>query len=253
MNKWMVVLLISLTSQICNAQSANYWLSEAQKFAKKNGINIPTNLPASAGLSNADVVKGLKEALTQGAGKGSDKVSKLDGYFKDAAIKILMPPDALKAEKKLRELGLGHIADKAILSINRAAEDAAVKAKPIFVTAITQMTFNDAMSILKGPQNAATEYLKRTTNAKLVSAFKPVIENSLQKVNATKYWADLINTYNKLPLVQKINPDLSGFVTDKAIQGIFMKVADEEKNIRVNPAARVTAILQKVFGSLTKK
>jgi hypothetical protein len=198
-------------------------------------------------VSTEEVAAGLKEALTQGISKGADLVSKADGYFKNPSIKILFPPDVKKVETKLRAVGMGSEVDKFILSLNRAAEDAATEAKPIFITAIKQMTIQDAWNILKGADNAATLYLNKTTSAPLKDKFMPIVKASLEKVNATKYYADLINSYNKIPLVQKVNPNLDEYATDKAIEGLFFMIAEEEKNIRKNPAARTSALLQKVF------
>jgi hypothetical protein len=200
-------------------------------------------------FTSAEIGEALKEALTNGISKGSDLVSQVDGYFKNPAIKLPFPPEAKKAEARLRQMGMGNEVDKFILTLNRAAEDAAKESKPIFVSAIKQMTIQDAAGILKGQPDAATQYLKRTTSSPLKDKFKPVVKNSLEKVNATKYYADLINTYNKVPLVQKMNPDLDEYATDKAIEGLFIMIAQEEKNIRNNPAARTTELLRKVFGS----
>jgi hypothetical protein len=203
----------------------------------------------SGELSSAEIAEGLKEALTNGISKGADLVSKIDGYFKNPEIKIPFPPEAKKAEDKLRQMGMNDQVDKFILTLNRAAEDAATEAKPIFVTAIKQMTIQDAAGILKGQPDAATQYLKRTTSIPLKDKFKPVVQNSLNKVDATKYYSDLINTYNKIPLVQKMNPNLDDYATDKAIEGLFVMIAKEEKNIRSNPLARTSDLLKKVFGS----
>lgn len=200
-------------------------------------------------LSSEEIAEGLKEALTNGISKGSDLVSQVDGYFKNPEIKLPFPPEAKKAEEKLRQMGMGAEVDKFVLTLNRAAEDAAKEAKPIFVTAIKSMTIQDAAGILKGQPDAATQYLKRTTSSPLKDKFKPVVQSSLSKVNATKYYADLINTYNKIPLVQKMNPNLDDYATDKAIEGLFTMIAKEEKNIRQNPGARTSELLKKVFGS----
>jgi hypothetical protein len=257
MKKIIILVVAFLLHESLFAQNIGSILNQANAYAKKHGIKVP-NLPSggtAAGakpLSNEEIVKGLKEALTQGTSKSTEQVSKVDGFLKDAAIKVLIPPDARKAEVKLRELGLGSLADKVIVSINRASEDAAIKAKPIFINAITSMSIQDAMGILKGPNTAATDYLKRTTTNQLTAAFQPSIKQSLDKVNATKYWADFMNTYNRLPLVQKINPDLASFVTQKAMEGIFLKISEEEKNIRQNPIARTTDILKRVFGYIFK-
>lgn len=200
-------------------------------------------------LSKEEVGEGLKEALTNGVSKGSDLVSQLDGYYKNPEIKIPFPPEVKQVETKLRQIGMGSEVDKFIESLNRGAEDAAKEAKPIFVSAIKQMTIQDAWGILKGENDAATKYLSRTTSPLLTEKFKPVIQNSLNKVNATKYYSDLVNTYNKIPLVQKVNPNLDDYATEKAIQGLFVMVAKEEKNIRTNPGARTSELLKKVFST----
>lgn len=200
-------------------------------------------------LSTEEVAAGLKEALTNGASKGSDLVSQVDGYFKNAEIKIPFPPEVQKVETKLRQMGMGDQVDKFVLALNRGAEDAAKEAKPIFVTAIKQMTIQDAWSILKGEDDSATQYLKRTTTTQLTEKFKPVIQKSLEKTNATKYYKDLVTTYNKIPMVQKVNPNLDDYATEKAISGLFVMVAKEEKSIRDNPTARTTELLKKVFSA----
>ncbi len=199
-------------------------------------------------LTSAEVGEGLKEALINGISKGSDLVSQADGYFKNPEIKIPFPPDVKKVEDKLRQIGLGSEVDKFVMTLNHGAEDAAKEAKPIFITAIKQMTIQDAFAILKGQPDAATEYLKRTTSAQLKEKFKPVIQNSLNKVSATKYYGDIVTRYNSIPLVQKVNPDLNDYATDKAIEGLFLMIAKEEKNIRENPVARTTDLLKRVFG-----
>lgn len=202
----------------------------------------------NGGLSTTEIASALKQALEVGAQNSSSKLSAVDGFFKDAAIKILLPAEAQKVEKTLRDLGMSSLVDKAILSVNRAAEDAAKSAAPIFIDAIKTITIQDALGILKGGDFAATNYLKTKTTTALTSAFKPVIESSLSKVGATKYWGDVFNAYNKFA-TNKINPDLSGFVTEKAIGGIFYQVSLEEQKIRKDPVARVTDLLKKVFGS----
>lgn len=207
--------------------------------------NVSTS---SSNLTEEEVAKGLKEALTRGVEKGVDQLSKPDGYFKDLAIKIPLPPEAQNVEEKLRKMGQGQKVDDAIESINRAAEDAANGAKDIFVTAITSMSLTDAMGILKGEKNAATAYLEKTTRSSLFEKFKPVIKSSLEKVGATKHWNTLFTTYNKIPMVQKVNPDLEEYATNKAIDGLFVQIAKQEKEIRDNPAARVSDLLKKVFG-----
>ena len=158
-----------------------------------------------------------------------------------------MPEEALQVESKLRKLGQGSKVDAMIESMNRAAEDAASSSKELFVSAIKNLNVNDAMSILKGEDNAATVYLSSETRIQLIVKFKPIIKTSLDKVGATKHWTTVFNTYNKIPMVQKVNPDLVGYATDKAIDGLFIQIAKEELEIRKNPAARVTDLLKKVF------
>lgn len=203
----------------------------------------------TTGITEEDAVKGIKEALVKGTTNGVEITSKLDGYFKNPEIKIPFPPEAKNIEEKLRALGFGDKVDEVVLTINRAAEDAATAAKPIFISAIRNMTVNDAINIVKGEKNAATSYLRNKTTPELINQFKPKIQVSLDKVNATKYWGDAINTYNKIPLVQKMNPDLAQYVTEKAIEGLFVMIAKEEERIRKDPAARTTEILRKVFGN----
>lgn len=199
-------------------------------------------------LTNTDIIGGLKEALITGTERGLNKLSSADGFFRDAAIKILMPEEAKKAEQTLRNFGLGKQVDNAILSMNRAAEDASKSAVPIFVNAIKQMNIQDAMGILKGGDFAATNFLKSKTTAELTAAFRPVIGQSLNKVNATQYWNTVFTSYNKFSS-NKVNPDLTAYVTEKALAGIFYQVGLEEQKIRKDPAARTTGLLKQVFGS----
>ena len=198
-------------------------------------------------LSTNDIASGLKEALSIGTQNSSSRLSAVDGFFSNAAIKILMPEEAKKVETTLRNIGLGSLVDKAVLSINRAAEEASKSASPIFVNAIKEMTITDAMGILKGGDYAATDYFKGKTTAPLTSAFRPVIENALKKTDATKYWSDVFTAYNKFTS-KPINTDLAGYVTEKSLSGIFYEVSLEEQKIRKDPAARVTELLKKVFG-----
>ncbi len=200
-------------------------------------------------LSTDDIAAGLKEALENGTSKGADLVSQLDGYYKNPEIMIPFPAEVKQVEARLRQIGLGSEVDKFVESLNRAAEDAAKEAKPIFIAAIKQMTIQDALSILKGNDDAATQYLNRTTSPLLKEKFMPVVRESLSKVNAARYYTDLVTKYNKIPLVQKVNPNLDEYATEKAIQGLFVMIAKEEKNIRKNPLARTSDLLKKVFGS----
>jgi hypothetical protein len=176
-------------------------------------------------------------------------VSKLDGYFSNPEIKIPFPENARTVESKLRALGLGSQVDDVILSLNRAAEDAAKSAQPIFVSAITGMNISDALQIVSGKNDAATQYLARTTTPELKAKFTPVIKTSLDRVDATRLWAELITAYNQIPFVNRQNPDLTAYVTEKAISGLFVMIAKEELKIRQNPVARTTELLKKVFGN----
>jgi hypothetical protein len=203
---------------------------------------------SSGGLTEKDAADGIKEALTNGTGEAVKLVSATDGFFGNPEIKIPFPQDAKIIETKLRQVGLGSKVDEAILSINRAAEDAGKEAKPIFISAVKNMTVKDAVNIVKGGDNAATMYLKQSSTAELSTKFQPVIKASLDKVSATKYWEDLIKAYNKIPMVQKMNPNLTQYVTDKAIDGLFVMVAKEELKIRKDPKAQTSALLKKVFG-----
>ncbi len=200
-------------------------------------------------LTNAEIISGLKEALKVGIDNGASQASAVNGFFGNAAIRILMPPEARKVEDALRTIGLGAEVDKFILALNRSAEDAARKSKPIFWSAITSMTISDAVGILNGPDTAATAYLRRTSGNELYKAFYPVVDSTLRLNRATNYYADIVNTYNRIPLVQKVNPDLKQYATNKAIDGLFHLVAEEEKKIRRDPVARVSEILRRVFGS----
>lgn len=199
-------------------------------------------------LSTSTIANGLKEALRVGTERGTAKLSSPDGFFKDAAIKILMPEEAKKVEQRLRGIGMGKQVDNAILSMNRAAEDASKSATPIFINAVKQMTIQDAAGILKGGDFAATNYLKGKTTNNLTEAFRPVIEQSLAKVNATKYWNTIFSAYNQFSL-QKVNTDLSAYVTEKALEGIFHEIGLQEQKIRKDPMAQTTELLKKVLES----
>lgn len=233
-----ITLVFVLLIAACTTTQINQTIGEVNKA-----------LGGQQPLTTAEVAEGLKEALIKGVSTGSDLVSQADGYFKNPEIKIPFPPDVKRVEDRLRQVGLGSEVDRFVMTLNRGAEEAAKEAKPIFVSAIKSMTIQDAWSILKGDKDAATQYLQRTTSAQLKEKFKPVIQNALSKVNATKYYGDLVNTYNKIPLVDKVNPDLDDYATDKAIEGLFVMIAKEEKNIRENPVARTTELLKKVFSA----
>lgn len=213
-------------------------------------FNLPGLLKKStAGITENEAGQGIKEALTQGVTNAVLNLNKTDGFFGSEFYKMLLPPDAKKVENTLRSIGMGGQVDKAILAINRGAEDAVAFAKPIFVDAIREMTLTDALNIIKGNKDAATNYFKDKTKIKLVTAFSPSVKTSLDKVDATKYYTDIITSYNKLPTTfKKINPDLTSYVVGKAVEALFDQVAKEEANIRANPLARTSDILKKVFG-----
>ncbi len=209
--------------------------------------NIAGTVLEEEALTSTDIANGLKEALTIGISKGSDALSLTDGYFK-SQYKILLPEEARKITDKLQNIpGFSQVEEVILEKINRGAEDAAKKAKPIFVDAIKQMTFQDAMGILMGADDAATQYLDRTTRTKLYDEFNPVIVNSLNKFNAIDYWADAVNTYNKIPFVEEMNPSLDQYVTEQALNGLFSMVEKEEVKIRTDLSARTSDLLRKVF------
>ncbi len=214
------------------------------------GCDVIKQLPTvTGGVTEAEAGEGIKEALSQGLAGAVLKLNREDGFFKDAFYKILIPEDARKIEKTLRDIGLGSMVDKAILQINRGAEDAAGYAKPIFVNAIKSMTIQDAIGLVRNGDTSATHFFREKTTAKLFAAFLPVIKSSLNKTEATKYYGDIVNTYNSFPTtLKKINPDLPGYVTERATNALFDLIAKEERNIRQNPLARTTDILKKVFG-----
>jgi hypothetical protein len=203
----------------------------------------------TTGLTEKDAADGIKEALVKGTSEGVKLVSKTDGYWGNPEIKIPFPTEAKEMEKKLRAMGMGKKVDEFNESMNRGAEKAASEAKPIFVAAIKGMTVNDAVKIVKGPNDAASVYLRNTTSTELNTKFQPIIKTSLESVSATKYWSDLVTAYNKIPLVKKMNPNLTAYVTGKAIDGLFIMIAKEEFKIRKDPAARTSDLLIKVFGN----
>ncbi|MEI6947463.1 DUF4197 domain-containing protein [Paraflavisolibacter sp. H34] len=211
--------------------------------------NLPTGITIPTGITQTEAAQGIREALDQGVGRGITLLNKKDGFFGNEAYKLFLPPDAQRIETTLRQLGMGGMVDRAIQQINLAAEDAVGHARPIFADAIREMTIADALSIIKGPNDAATQYFRQKTTTKLTAAFSPVIKSSLDKFSATKYYTDVVSTYNNFPTtIKKINPDLPSYVVDKAVSALFDQIAQEEANIRANPKARATEILKKVFG-----
>jgi len=239
MRKLILITLI-ITGLLASFNTNAQFLKDAKKFVeKKTGVS---------GLTEKDAADGIREALVKGTGESVKLVTNIDGYFGNPEIKIPFPPEAKEVESKLRSIGLGKKVDEVILSLNRAAEDAGKEATKIFVDAIKGMSIKDAINIVKGENDAATKYLNRTTSPQLNAKFQPIIKVSLDKVDATKQWEELVKTYNKIPFVKKMNPNLPEYVTGKAIDGLFVMVAKEELKIRQDPMARTSEILKKVFG-----
>ena len=219
------------------------------ELSKLTQVVTNTTTPTENPLSNDEVIAGLRSALSVGTDSSSSRASKLDGYYKNPRLFIPFPPDAIKVKEKVEQLGFKDKVDKFVMTLNRGAEEAAKEAAPIFINAIKGMSIADGFSILKGGDNAATNYLKDKTTADLKTAFTPKVKDALNKVELTKHWTPVINTYNKIPGVEKQNPDLDAYVTDKGIAGLFLLIADEESKIRKDPVARVNDILKRVFGS----
>lgn len=215
---------------------------------------IASQLPQTGGvLSNADIAAGLKEALDKGIEKQVSKLTQTDGFYRNQLVKILLPAELQKVDKTLRDIGLGKLADEGLMMMNRAAENAVKEATPIFVSAVKNITFNDAKNILLGNDESATTYLKGQTTSQLYTKFNPVIKSSFSKVGADKVWNSIITQYNKVPLVQKVNPDLTDYVTNKALEGVYKMIAVEEKEIRNNINARTSELLKRVFAMQDNK
>ena len=250
MKKFAFLIIALCFTTIINAQGILGKLNKAVKGdSSKNvlsGMNKVLGKGSTGALSNADIINGLKQALTIGTDNSAKKLNKADGFFANAAIKILMPDEAKKAENTLRQFGMGSLVDKAVLSMNRAAEDAAGGITNIFFDAIKGMTLTDGLSILRGGDFAATDYLKKNTTLQLTEKMRPVIEKSLAKTDATKYWKDVFTAYNTFSK-QTVNTDISAYVTEKSMAGIFYSIGEEEQKIRKDPAAQVTDLLKKVF------
>jgi hypothetical protein len=234
----------------CTSQDLNKLGKTAGNAA--NDILNGNKSGSSTPLTNEEVINGLKEALTVGTNNSTAFASKLDGYYKNPALFIPFPPEAQKVKDYANRIGMSSQVEKFEMTLNRAAEEAAKDAAPVFINAIKGMSVSDGFAILKGADNAATQFLKDKTTAELVQKFTPIVQNAINKVELTKYWNPIITNYNKVPLVQKQNPDLTAYVTERAMQGLFKLIADEELKIRKDPVARVTDILKRVFGSVTQ-
>ncbi len=209
---------------------------------------VVNQLPSGGGIiGNDQIASGLREALSFGIDKQVTKLTQPDGFFKNELVKIVLPAELQKVDQTLRKIGLSNLADEGLKILNRSAEDAVKEATPIFINAVKQITFNDAKQILLGNDNAATTYLTSVTQTKLYSSFNPVIKNSFQKVGADQIWSNIITKYNAIPLVAKVNPDLTDYVTQQALKGVYTMIAIEEKEIRTKVSSRTTTLLQKVF------
>ena len=240
--KKMVLLLLLIPS---------LGMAQWQDIIKKASDQL-TNTGATS-TSGIDIAAGLKEALNKGITKQVTKLTATDGFYKNEMVKILLPAELLKVDKTLRKMGMSKLADSGIKSLNRAAEDAVKTATPIFVNAIKEMSFSDAKSILLGKETAATDYLKGATSKALYAKFSPVVQQSIGKVGADKIWASIITKYNALPLVSKVNPDITDYVTNKSMAGVFTMISVEEKDIRSNLNSRTSDLLKKVFAMQDKK
>ncbi len=231
-----VLFIFMLVTTIANAQFGSILKKVNEKMSAIIGS-----------ASDLDISNGLKEALNNGISKQVSKLTAIDGFFGNESVKILMPDELQKVDETLRKLGMNKLADDGIKMLNRAAEDAVKEATSVFVNAVKNMSLNDARGILMGNENAATTYLETETNADLYTKFNPVVQNSLTKVGADKIWKSIISKYNKLPLVEKVNPDLTDYVTNKALSGVFKMITIEEKNIRTDLNSRTSGLLKKVF------
>lgn len=209
--------------------------------------NVVNQVAKSGALSQEQIGNGLRQALDNGIKNQVSKLTSTDGFYKNELVKIMLPEELQAVDKGLRKIGLGNLADEGIKVLNRAAEDAVKTATPIFINAVKEITFADAKNILLGNQNAATSYLKGKTSDDLYASFTPVIKNSFSKVGADKVWRGLINKYNSIPFVKNVNPDLTIYVTTRALEGVFTMIEVEEKGIREKAGLRNTALLQQVF------
>lgn len=252
MKKIILSVLVIAAAQL-NAQSlSDTWnkvKDEAKEKAKEEEKIIEDKLKGSSAVpSESEIIEGLKEALNKGTNSSTGSASKVDGYLKNARLFIPFPSEAQKMKETLIKLGFQSKVNEFETSLNRAAEQAAQSAAPVFLSAIKNMTVADGMSILKGADTSATHYLKQSTSAQLYSQYKPIVKDAIAKVKVTQYWDPLVKKYNKIPGVKKQNPDLEDYVTKRAMAGLFLLVSDEEARIRKDPAARVNDILKKVFG-----
>ncbi|MBC9911219.1 DUF4197 domain-containing protein [Chitinophaga varians] len=244
--------LLVLLGVGCMHASQAQLLNKLKKLGKTNSTTTTTPASNTGGsFTESEAGSAIKEALAKGVANGIANLNKTDGFFGNDLYKLLLPPDAVKIGNTLRAVGLGPQVDQAILQINRSAEKAVGYAAPIFVNAIKQMTLTDALNLVKGGNNSATEFFKSKTTDQLKAAFNPVVKKSLDSTSATRYYTDIVNTYNKLPTTfNKANPNLQDYVTTMAVNALFDQIGKEEAAIRANPAARTTDLLKKVFGNI---
>ncbi|MCC7331499.1 MAG: DUF4197 domain-containing protein [Flavobacteriales bacterium] len=233
-------LFSALTITIITLTSCRDMTSVMEQVNSVTGTSSPA-------LTNDEVISGLREALTVGTNNSTNLTSKLDGFYKNPEIFIPFPAEAIKVKNKVEELGMKKQVDEFVLTLNRAAEKASIEAAPIFINAVKEMTIADGFAILKGNDNAATQYLREKTSASLKIKFNPIVKNAIEQVEVTKYWNPVINTYNKIPFIEKMNPNLEDYITTKAMDGLFLMIEKEEAKIRKDPMARVTDLLKKVF------
>jgi enolase len=208
---------------------------------------VVKNLPQVQQIPTVDIASGLREALTTGIDKQVSKLTQKDGFFKNELVRIGLPEDLRKVDKALRKIGLSSLADEGLKALNRAAENAVNEATPVFISAVKDIKFDDAKTILLGNNSAATEYLTTKTETALYQKFNPVIKQSFSKVGADKIWANLINKYNTIPFTKSVNADLTDYVTTEALKGVYKMIATEEEEIRTKLSSRTTTLLQQVF------
>jgi hypothetical protein len=238
------ILLLTLAFSITSYAQVQQTLNKLPQLSSKiSGL----------GIGGVDIASGLKEALDKGISKQVTKLTATDGFYKNEAVKILMPDELQKVDATLRKIGLSSLADEGIKVLNRAAEDAVKEATPIFVSAVKNMSINDAKTILLGNESAATTYLQSSTTTSLYSKFNPVIKESFSKVGADAIWSNIIAKYNNIPFVKKVNPDLTDYTTNQALAGVFKMIAVEEKTIRSDISSRTSPLLKKVFAMQDKK
>lgn len=249
--KTLIITFLFVAFQNLSFSQINDWIKKAEDVYDKNKDKaeeaVDKYTSGNQKLSESEIIQGLKEALSVGTNSAVNISSKTDGFLKNPKIFIPFPEEAKEMKETLIKYGFSKKITEFEVSLNRAAENAAKEAAPIFLKAIQSMNIQDGMNILKGEDTAATHYLRKTTYDSLYVKFLPVVKKSVEQVKVTSYWKPLVSAYNKFSK-KKFNPDLDKYVTQKAINGLFLLIAEEEQNIRKNPAARISDILRKVFG-----